>query len=90
MKKRILTTGTTITLLAALVPAGAGEKIEKKSQVSVAEHTKVFRTPGKKLIRQYEGNLSLEKAVEIALIQNPNILRAVEEIERTRGLIIEE
>ena len=51
MKKRILTTGTTITLLAALVPASAGEKIVKKSQVNVTEHAKVFRTPGKKLIR---------------------------------------
>lgn len=34
-------------------------------------------------------NLSLDEAVHIALQQNPDILNAKEEIERTRGLVIE-
>lgn len=34
------------------------------------------------------GELTLEKAVEIALRQNPEILRAVQEIERTQGQVI--
>lgn len=45
--------------------------------------------PGREPVRQYQGNLSLERAVEIALHQNPDILNAIQDIERTRGLIIE-
>jgi outer membrane protein TolC len=89
MKKRLLTTGTTITLLAALVPANAGDRVTKTTKISPVDHINVFRTPGKTLIRKYDGNLSLQKAVEIALLQNPNVLRSIEDIERTRGLIIE-
>lgn len=89
MKRRILTTGTTITLLTALVPASAGDRVTKTAKFNPADHATVFRTSGKTLIRKYDGNLSLEKAVEIALLQNPNVLRSIEDIERTRGLIIE-
>ncbi len=39
--------------------------------------------------RSIEGNLSLERAVEIALAQNPLILKAIQDIERTRGQVIE-
>lgn len=40
-------------------------------------------------IRRFQGNLSLGEAVRLALRQNPQLLRALQEIERTRGLIIE-
>ncbi len=90
MKKRILMTGTSITLLAALVSASAADRVTKTTtKVNPPATDRIFRTSGKTLIRKYDGNLSLEKAVEIALLQNPSILRAIEEIERTRGLIIE-
>jgi len=35
------------------------------------------------------GNLTLDQAVQIALRQNPNILKAIQQIELTRGQIIE-
>ncbi len=35
------------------------------------------------------GDLTLDRAVELALKQNPNILRSLQEIERTRGQIIQ-
>jgi outer membrane protein TolC len=39
--------------------------------------------------RVFHENLSLHRAVEIALKQNPEILKALQEIERTRGQFIE-
>jgi outer membrane protein len=39
--------------------------------------------------RNFEQNLTLIRAVEIALKQNPEILKARQEIERTRGQVIE-
>lgn len=41
------------------------------------------------MIRSFTGNLTLERAVEIALTQNPNLLKAIQQIEVTRGQIIE-
>ncbi|HEX8310994.1 MAG TPA: TolC family protein [Chthoniobacteraceae bacterium] len=35
------------------------------------------------------GNLTIDQAVEVALRQNPQILKAIQEIERTRGQVIE-
>ena len=40
-------------------------------------------------IRTITGNLTLDQAVQIALKQNPNILKALQQIEITRGQIIE-
>jgi outer membrane protein len=40
-------------------------------------------------IDSFRGNLTLERAVSIALEQNPDLLRAIKEIERTRGQVIE-
>lgn len=37
----------------------------------------------------FSGNLTLEQAVKIALRQNPELLKQLQEIERTRGQIIE-
>jgi outer membrane protein TolC len=39
--------------------------------------------------REIKGNLTLEEAVRIAVRQNPDVLKQIAEIERTRGLIIE-
>jgi outer membrane protein len=39
--------------------------------------------------REIKGNLTLDEAVRIAVRQNPNVLKQIAEIERTRGLIIE-
>jgi outer membrane protein TolC len=39
--------------------------------------------------RQVRGDLTLAEAVKIALRQNPEVLKQLQEIERTRGLIIE-
>jgi outer membrane protein TolC len=37
----------------------------------------------------FTGNMTLDQAVQIALKQNPNILKALQQIEETRGQIIE-
>ncbi len=39
--------------------------------------------------KTWSGNLTLEEALSIALRQNPDIRRAIQEIERTRGQVIE-
>lgn len=39
--------------------------------------------------RKISGDLTLDRAVQIALKQNPEILKAIQEIERTRGQVIE-
>jgi outer membrane protein len=44
---------------------------------------------GRKIERTISGDLSLDHALEIALKQNPEILRALQDIERTKGQIIE-
>ena len=40
-------------------------------------------------VSMVQGNLTLEKAVSLAVQQNPDILRAKKEIERTRGQVLE-
>jgi outer membrane protein TolC len=40
-------------------------------------------------VRELTGNLTLDEAVRLALLQNPNILKAIQQIEVTRGQIIE-
>ncbi len=44
---------------------------------------------GRPAKRQITGKLTLEQAVHLALEQNPDILKQLQEIERTRGLVIE-
>jgi len=44
---------------------------------------------GRAVTRTVSGALTLDEAVRIALRQNPEILRALHEIERTRGQVIE-
>jgi outer membrane protein len=42
-----------------------------------------------RITRTVTGDLTLDRAVQIALRQNPDILKALQEIERTRGQVIE-
>lgn len=44
---------------------------------------------GQPVERSVTGDLTLTRAVQIALRQNPDILKALQEIERTRGQVIE-
>jgi outer membrane protein TolC len=48
-----------------------------------------FRTSGRILVKRFVGDMTIEQAVSLALSQNPQILSAIQEIERTRGQIIE-
>lgn len=73
----------------ALLPAWSAEPRSKHDGSKETVSGNAMQTAAYQTMRRYEGNLSLEKAVEIALHQNPDILRAIQDIERTRGLIIE-
>ena len=64
---------TSITLLLSPLDAGA------KSKPAAAPEPD----------RTFSGNLTLDQAVKIALRQNPDLLKQLQEIERTRGQIIE-
>ena len=44
---------------------------------------------GRAVTRTISGDLTLDRAVEIALRQNPDVLKAIQEIERTRGQVIQ-
>ncbi len=96
MNHRSITIGGTIILLGALLPATAGEKpakppktsstpAPKKAPVSTTE----YRTVGYQSVRQLSGELTLDQAINIALRQNPAIRTQLQEIQRTRGEIIE-
>lgn len=87
MNSRLTSTGSALALLGTLLPAVAGERT---APVPVIQKTRVeFATTGFHPIQKFEGELTLDRAVEIALRQNPEILQALQEIERTRGQIIE-
>src|SRR5687768_2513338 len=51
--------------------------------------TEELRGSARPPTRVIKGNLTLDEAVNVALRQNPEILKAIQEIERTRGQIIE-
>src|SRR3954465_9078383 len=44
---------------------------------------------GRTIVRNISGNLTIDEAVKIALRQNPEVLKALQEIERTKGQVIE-
>ena len=44
---------------------------------------------GTPVVRKLVGDITLGRAVQVALRQNPDILKALQEIERTRGQVIE-
>ena len=60
--------------LALLMPAQAGD---------------TFGRAARPVKNQAKGDLTLDAAVRLALQQNPEVLKQLQEIERTRGLIIE-
>ena len=59
--------------------------IQPNPLVTAGETTRV----GRVVTRHFAGDLTLDRAVQIALRQNPEILKALQEIERTRGQVIE-
>jgi outer membrane protein TolC len=73
----------------ALLPGWSAEPRGKHDGSKETVGGNVTQTASYQQYRRFEGNLTLEKAVEIALHQNPDVLRAIQEIQRTRGLIIE-
>jgi len=91
MNPRFITIGGTIVLLGTLLPASAGEKpaptpkTVHKAPVTTTE----YHTAGFQPVRQLSGELTLDHAINIALRQNPAILTQLQEIQRTRGEIIE-
>lgn len=65
----------------------------KSGKADPAKSAKKEAPKGSKLeverVGMFQGSLTLERAVELAIQQNPNILRAKKEIERTRGQVLE-
>ncbi len=57
--------------------------------VSVFSWSQIFGGEGTGAMRTISGDLTLERAVQVALRQNPDILKQLQEIERTRGQVIE-
>jgi outer membrane protein len=51
-------------------------------------HSEEIVLAGRPIKRQVTGDLTLDKAIQLALQQNPNVLKQLQEIERTRGLVI--
>lgn len=97
MNRRLLAATGAVTTFGLMLPSVFGSQSGKKAKaptqtrkaVSQAPASAIYTTPGSPTIRHLEGDVSLTKAVEIALRQNPDILRQIQEIQRTRGQIIE-
>jgi outer membrane protein TolC len=91
MNHRFITIRGMIVLLGTILPATAGDQqthvktVRKNEPVTTTQ----YHTAGYQAIRQLTGDLTLDQAVNIALRQNPAILAQVQEIQRTRGEIIE-
>jgi outer membrane protein len=51
-------------------------------------HSEEIVLAGRPIKRQVTGDLTLDNAIQLALQQNPNVLKQLQEIERTRGLVI--
>ena len=98
MNRSQILAGSAALLLTSLFPAEAGEHsvstvtttTEKKAKRAPDSVTTLeYRTPGYHVSHQITGELTLDRAVDIALAQNPNIVTSLQEIQRTRGEIIE-
>ncbi len=92
MNQRFITTGSILALLGTLLPATAGERRPSKAATPTPAPTTVstdYHTAGFRPVRKVAGNLTLDEAINIALRQNPAILTALQQIEVTRGQIIE-
>ena len=80
-------------LLGAVLPTEAGEKRQVKSKTpskpAAVVTTQVASTARYTPVRQLKGELTLDQAVQLALRQNPAILNALQQIEFTRGEIIQ-
>lgn len=67
----------------------AGEAPKKKSVTPPVAKPKAKVNLEDEKVGAIRGPLTLERAVSLALKQNPDLLRALKEIERTRGQVIE-
>src|SRR4051812_27976125 len=73
------------TISALALPVLAAEKSVKTAKPAPRARTAVLADH----VPEIKGPLSLDRAVALALKQNPDLLRALQEIERTRGQVIE-
>jgi outer membrane protein TolC len=89
LKKRIPAAVTVLALLSNLGGVDAAEKQTVQTKTVSTTTVDEFHTSGHIPVRRYIGDMTLEQAVNLALRQNPQVLTAIQEIERTRGLIIE-
>lgn len=79
-----LTSGGVVYAAPKSERSSKSQKSDKKAQSpsDVSSASRAFT-------RNLQGDLTMESAVRIALRQNPDILKALEEIRRTRGAILE-
>lgn len=94
LSSRITATVTALALFSSVGGPGVGAAEKqvvpvKGSSAQPPASTDEFHTSRHITVRRVDGDLTLERAVQIALSQNPQLLQAIQEIERTRGQIIE-
>ncbi len=87
MNQHLIKIGGAFVLLGAIFPAEAGDPTPRGTHD--ARSSSQFRTSGYAPVRQLTGDVTLDQAIEIAMRQNPAVLAALQEIQRTRGEIIE-
>lgn len=68
--------------------SGTSQALSRTSQMP-AGTTRMVSGTNRLTNKLGTGNLTLDDAVNLALMQNPDVLRAKQEIERTRGVIIQ-
>ncbi len=78
---------TVALLVGASYPVMCAEPVPPASQTPPVQGSVRFGKAPR--VRTLSGALTMEEAVNIALRQNPEVLRAVREIERARGRVIE-
>jgi len=75
----------TALLSTSLLQAGESSKKNTRKETVVTSS----KTEGFTRVYGIRGTLTLDRAIELGLRQNPDLLRALKEIERTRGQVIE-
>ena len=81
----------TTAFLAASLTFGAEKTRKAPAKLSAAKpvaKSGVIQSADDR-VYSIRGNLTLQRAIELGLRQNPDLLRALKEIERTRGQVIE-
>lgn len=83
---RALAAIAAFTFLPVLTPL---EAAEKKKPAKPQPKSSVPPKPERNTVSTVRGDLALDRAIALAIQQNPQILRAKQEIERTRGQVLE-